>query len=247
MKRATHDRLQVLILGRDPDQFRIVRAALEDLGVAGCPSRTDSAQAIEALDHQHFDGIILDCDDLPCAQKILSKIRKGPSNRQSPVIAILNGPADLRAIRNCGANFSVFKPVSPDTIKAQLNKAFDALQKEHRRYFRYTVSLSIFVGTEKEGFTPARLINVSAEGMAVLERRTAKLEGAVSLTFDLPSINPYRIAAEGEIAWTDAEGRTGIKLSHMPAEARRKYSEWLEVLHSQHEFRKPTENARPKG
>jgi hypothetical protein len=151
---------------------------------------------------------------------------------------------DLRAVQNYGVNFNVFKPVSAGTIKEQLNKAFDALQKEHRRYVRYTVSLPLFVGTAKDGFTPARPINVSAEGMAVLVRRSPKLEAAVSLTFDLPSIDPYRVAAEGEIAWSDAEGRMGIKLSLMPAEARRKYREWLEVLHGQHEFRRLTEEAK---
>jgi len=238
------DRLQVLIFGQDPNLVRIVRAALEDLGIASCHSRTDSAQAIEVLARQHFDGIILDCDDLARAQTILTTIRNGSSNRQSPVIALLNGPADLRAIQNCGANFNVFKLVSSGTIKEQLNKAFDALQREHRRYFRYTVSLPLFVGTEKDGFTPARLINVSAEGLAVLVRRSAKLGGAVSLTFDLPSIDPYRIDAEGEIAWTDAEGRMGVKLSHMPDKARGKYTEWLDVLHGQHEFRRLTEEAK---
>ena len=237
------DRLQVMIFGQDPNLIRIVRAALKDLGIAGSHSRTDSAQAIEALDRQHFDGIILDCDDLPCAQKILTKIRRGPSNRQSPVVALLNGPEDLRAIQNYGCNFNVLKPVSSVTIGTQLNKAFDALLKEHRRYFRYTVSLPLFVGTTKDGFTPARLINVSAEGIAVLLRSSAKLEGTVSLTFDLPSIDPYRIAAEGEIAWTDAEGRMGIRLTHMPVEARGKYTEWLDVLHGQHELRRLTEEA----
>ena len=72
-------------------------------------------------------------------------------------------------------------------------------------------------------------------------RRSAKPEGAISLRFDLPSIDPYRIDAEGEIVWADAEGRIGVKLSHMPEEARRKYAEWLDVLHSQHEFRRLTE------
>lgn len=76
-------------------------------------------------------------------------------------------------------------------------------------------------------------------------RRSAKLKGTVSLTFDLPSIDPYRIAAKGQVAWSDAEGRMGIKLSYMPVEARGKYTEWLKVLHSQHEFRKLTEEARP--
>jgi hypothetical protein len=58
----------------------------------------------------------------------------------------------------------VFKPVSSGTIKEQLNKALDAVQKEHRRYFRSTVNLPLFVGTEKDSLTAARLMNVSAEG-----------------------------------------------------------------------------------
>jgi tRNA(Phe) wybutosine-synthesizing methylase Tyw3 len=59
----------------------------------------------------------------------------------------------------------------------------------------------------------------------------------------LPSIEPYRIDAEGEVAWADAKGRIGINLSHMPVKARRKYAEWLDVLHSQLEFRTLSEEA----
>ena len=215
-----------------------------DLGVAGCYFDTDSTRALEVLRSRHFDGIILDCNDLTCAQEILARIRRGPSNRQTPVIAIVNDAKDMRAIQDSGANFAICKPVSPATIKAHLNKAFDAMQKEHRRYFRYAVSEPMFVGTEKEGLTSARLINVSAEGLAVLLRKSAKPEGAVDLRFDLPSIQPYRIEAEGEVVWSDAEGRIGIKLSFMSQEARRRYTEWLDVLHSQHEFRRLTEEAR---
>jgi hypothetical protein len=65
----------------------------------------------------------------------------------------------MRAIQSSGADFNICKPVSPGTIKAQLNKAFDAMQREHRRYFRYAVSLPLFVGTEKDGLTSARLMN----------------------------------------------------------------------------------------
>lgn len=245
MTKASMDRLQVLILGQDLNLVRIVRVALEDLGIAGSHCRTESAQAIEALDHSHFDGIILDCDDLTCAQKVLTKIRTGPSNRQSPVLVLLNGPADLRAMQNCGANFNVCKPISTRTIQEQLTKALDAMQKEYRRYFRYTVSLQIFVGTEKDSLTAAKLMNVSAEGLAVWSGRSVKPEGKVNLRFDLPSIDPYRIEANGEVVWADAAGRMGIKLSLMPAEARRKYTEWLDVLHSQHEFRKLTEETSP--
>jgi len=57
-------------------------------------------------------------------------------------------------------------------------------------------------------------------------------------------MEPYRIEARGEVVWADAEGRMGIKLSHMPDEAERRYTEWLDVLHAQHEFRRRTEEAK---
>ena len=60
----------------------------------------------------------------------------------------------------------------------------------------------------------------------------------------MPSMEPYRIEARGEVVWADAEGRMGIKLSHMPDEAERRYTEWLDVLHAQHEFRRRTEEAK---
>ena len=236
-------RLQLLILSRDPSLVGLVRPALQDLSVVGCYVSTDSTRALEVLGSRHFDGIILDCNDLACAQGILTRIRRGPSNRQTPVIAIVNGATDTRAILDSGANFNVCRPVTPETIKAQLNKAFDAMQREHRRYFRYAVSLPLFVGTKNEGLASGRLMNVSAEGLSVWLSRSAKPEGVVSLRFDLPSIEPYRIQAIGEVAWSDAEDRIGIKLSHMPEEARRKYAEWLDVLYAQLQFRRLTEGA----
>jgi len=237
------ERLEVLIFGPDPNLFRIVRAALEDPGIAGCHFRTDSAQATAVLARQHFDGIILDCDVLPCAQEVLSKIRQGPSNRQSQVIAILNDRTALPAIQNYAANFTVFKPVSAATVKAQLTKALDAMQEEYRRYFRYPVTLPLLVSTGKYNLT-AELMNVSADGMAIRVSRSLNPEEIINLRFDLPSIDPYPIEAKAEVIWTDAQGRMGIKLSHMPATARQRYTEWLGVLHAQHELRRLTEEAR---
>jgi len=154
------ERLQLSIFSQDSGLVGLVRAALQDLGVAGSYFDIDSARALEVLRSRHFDGIVLDCNDLAYAQQILAGIRRGPSNRQTPVIAIVNDATDMRAIQSSGASYNVCKPVSPATLKAHLTKAFDAIQKEHRRYFRYTVSLELFVGAEKAGFTSARLINL---------------------------------------------------------------------------------------
>ena len=236
------DRLEVLIFGPDPNLFRIVRSALEVPGIAGCHFATDPAQAIEVLARRHFDGIILDCEVVAYAEQVLSKIRKGPSNRQSPVVAILDSQAARPAIQKYAAVFTVIKPVSAETIKKQLNKALDAMQEEYRRYFRYSVTLELHIGAGENTLT-AELVNVSAEGMAVRLSRSRRPEGMLNLTFDLPSINPYRIEAIGEVVWTDAQGRMGIKLSHMPLEARQRYTAWLNILHSQHELRRLNEEA----
>jgi CheY-like chemotaxis protein len=241
------DRLELLISGPDPNLFRIVRAALEDPGIAGCHFSADPAQAIDVLARRHFDGIILDCEVVPSAQEVLSKIRRGPSNRQSPVVAILNGPAALPAIQNYAAVFPVYKPVSAAKIMRQLTKGLDAMQEENRRYFRFTVTLPMLLGTGEKTLAAeklhAELINVSAEGMAVRLSRSIRPEGMLHLTFDLPSIDPYRIEAVGEVIWTDAQGRMGIKLCHMPLEARQRYTSWLDVLYAQHELRRLREEA----
>jgi hypothetical protein len=241
------DRLELLISGPDPNLFRIVRAALEDPGIAGCHFSTDPAHSIEVLARRHFDGIILDCEVVASSQEVLSKIRRGPSNRQSPVVAILNGPAALPVIQNYAAVFPVYKPVSAAKIMKQLTKGLDAMQEENRRYFRFTVSLPLLLNPGENTLTAdrvnAELINVSAEGMAVRLTRSIRPQGMLHLTFDLPSIDPYRIDAIGEVVWTDAQGRLGIKLCHMPLEARQRYTAWLDVLYAQHELRRLNEEA----
>jgi len=93
------DRLQLLILSEDPNLAGLVRAALQDLRVAGCYFGAESTRILEILGSRHFDVIILDCNDLACAQEILKRIRGGASNRQTPVIAIVNRTEDMRAIQ----------------------------------------------------------------------------------------------------------------------------------------------------
>ena len=147
------ERLQLLILSQDPSLAGLVRGALQGIDVTRCDIVADSTRALEVLRSHHFDGIILDCNDLARAQEILTRIRRGPSNRQAPVIAVAYSATDMQTIQNSGVNFTVCKPVSPATIKALLNKAFDAMQREHRRYFRYGVSVLVVQSTENRAST----------------------------------------------------------------------------------------------
>jgi DNA-binding response OmpR family regulator len=95
---------RLLIFSQDSSLTGVVRVALQDLGVAGSYFDTDSTRALEALRSRHFDGIIVDCNDMACAKQILTRIRRGTSNRQTPVIAIVNDATDMRAMQTAGAN-----------------------------------------------------------------------------------------------------------------------------------------------
>jgi CheY-like chemotaxis protein len=230
--------LQLLVLGEDSGLLALIRTAVEGAGFAGCYVGSNSNRVFELLARRHFDGIILDCDDMARAQEILTRTRGTPSNRQSPVIAVVDGSTALLAIQNYGISFIISKPLSELTLKKKLDEAFDAIEREHRRYFRYKVSLPLAVSARAGDLASARLLNVSAEGMAVRLSRSPRLDGAVAVASDLPSIEPFHIEAKGEIAWSDEDGRVGIKSLRMTPEARRKYGEWLDVLHSQLEFRR---------
>jgi CheY-like chemotaxis protein len=220
----------------------IVRAGLQDLTVTGSFCSLDSTETSETLRCRHFDGIILDCNDPEWCREILTKIRTGGSNRQSPVIAIVNSVQETPALQKSGVNQTICKPLSSDTLKSHLRSALDAMQSEHFRYFRYPVSLPVLVGAAYTDLAAGRLLNVSQEGLALRLKIPPKPGGAVIVRFDLPSIEPYLIEAKGEIAWGDADGRIGVKISHMPADACRRYEEWLDVLDAQLEFRRFTED-----
>ena len=100
------ERLQLLIFSQDSSLVGLVRAALRDLGVAGCYFDTDSTRALEVREA----AILMessDCNDLTFAREILARIRRDPRTGKTPVIAMLNDAKDMRAIQDSGAETSL--------------------------------------------------------------------------------------------------------------------------------------------
>jgi len=50
------------------------------------------------------------------------------------VYAIVNAVTDLPVLQRSGADLTISKSTSPDTIESHLRRAFDAMQSEHLRY-----------------------------------------------------------------------------------------------------------------
>ncbi len=77
-----------------------------------------------------------------------------------------------------------------------------------------------------DGVTGGMILDLSAEGMAMLSAAPVETRGVVQVQLEL-SEPAGRLETTGYIAWADALGRAGVRFSELPEEARHRLEEWL--------------------
>jgi len=159
--------LQSLLLCRDPDMLRIFRRALDDLGI-GLEVATTAESALDRLNRNKFDAIIVDCDDVAGGTGVLTGIQQAPSNKRALAIAVINGTTSMRAAFEMGAHFALDKPVTLERLQRALRAAHGFMVTEQRRYFRHAVDTKAYLsfGVVKE--LACKVTNISDGGMAVV-------------------------------------------------------------------------------
>src|SRR5205807_1009315 len=166
--------------------------------------RQDSASALELASRRHLDGLMIDCDDVPEGTKALAQLRSTSANKQSVIIAIVNGSTSSEAALDLGANFVLSKPIQQTRLRSILHIAVAKMEREHRRYFRYDVDLPVrFRNPLGESFT-ASMKNVSEGGLAIKLVDPVRLKGVVIVEFELPCIEPETFHAKAEVVWCDS-------------------------------------------
>jgi len=217
--------LQSLLLCRDPDTLRIFRRALDDLGI-GLEVATTAESALERLDRNKFDAIIVDCDDVAGGTDVLTGIQQAPSNKRAIAIAVINGATNMRAAFEMGAHFALDKPVTLERALRALRAAHGFMVTEQRRYFRHAVDTKAYLsfGVVKE--LPCKVTNISDGGMAVVLSEQISPSWAVDVRLELPGI-PETLEIKGEFAWSDGKGNAGIRFIYLPIESKRGLGKWL--------------------
>src|SRR5438132_7260350 len=102
--------LECLLLTRDSDLLSGIRTKFNELGIE-ILVRKDAALAVELSKRRHLDGFVIDCDDVPAGKEALSNIPGNPANKQSVMIAIVNGGTSVSEAIERGANFVLNKPL----------------------------------------------------------------------------------------------------------------------------------------
>jgi len=208
--------------------------------------RQDSASAIEVAARRHFDGFVIDCDDVPGGTEILSHVRNSGSNRHTLIVAVVNASTSVKAALDLGANFVLCKPLQETRVLSVFDIALPKMESEHRRYFRYEMDLPVRLRNHLGQSFIARMKNVSQGGLAIKLVDPAHLKGIVPVEFDIPSIAPQAFHAKADVVWSDSF-EMGLRFLHIEKGSGIALQSWLNSLEAQCQCRLSTETPPDKG
>jgi CheY-like chemotaxis protein len=227
--------LDCLVVTCDPTLLGQIKTNFRARG-ASLDLRQDSASAVELASRRHWDGLIIDCDDVAGGKEALVTMRSSRSNQQTLIVAVINGSTSAEAALDMGANFILSKPIEESRLRGVLDVAIPKMEREHRRYFRYDIDLPVRFQNHLGQTFNSRMKNVSEGGMAIKLVDPVHLKGIVPVDFDIPSIQPHPFHAKAEIVWSDSFS-IGLRFLHIEKDSEHALQSWLRSLEAQAQFR----------
>jgi DNA-binding response OmpR family regulator len=225
--------LQALLVSKDDLAAETLTQVLANFGVA--VDRSSAADvAVARMDEEHFDQIIVDFDDPGTASLVLESNRRQASPKQgnpAVTVALLRDASQVRAILGAGAHFILFKPITHDQAHATLRAATALLKRERRQSFRVPVQTPVSIRTEETPHLEGILLDLSSGGMDVLAAKPIPSSSLARFNFELPESN-VQVEGDAEVAWSNANGQTGLRFLDMDVRMREQLNEWL-ASHSQ--------------
>ena len=216
--------LESLLLSRDAEVFRVLRATLEKLSIE-IEVCQEAKKASDILISQKFDAVIVDCDDMPGGVGVLEGLRATPSNKNSVTFAIVNERTSTQEAFGMGVNFVLHKPLTVLNTSRCFNAALSFMLRERRRYFRHPVNMPVCLvldGKEIKGEST----NISEGGIALLLHQALPKNATPRLQFTLPASGPA-LDVDTEVAWADLKGYVGLRFLNLPASSQELLEGWL--------------------
>ncbi len=217
---------QSLLLCRDPDVVEVLCPMLDELGLGAqvCSAR-DSA--VDLLQQRKYNPVIVDCDQMDTTGELLRTVRESEANRDSIALGIIANDDGISNAFACGANLVIRKPVDSEEAGRILRTARALVTRMRRRFLRHVLHTLTYVRIDGVHDTPM-LLDIGEGGMAIQTLDALEEHRAFALRFVLPG-DPEEFEAVAAAVWNDASGRVGLRFLGMPAAARRRLKDWLEV------------------
>ncbi len=119
---------QALLFCPDEKTARVVSQVLSELEFTVEPCHEPFA-AVKKLMVQHFDAIVVDCDNEQNAALLFKSARNSGSNQSSLAVAVVEGQAGVAKAFRLGANLVLTKPIHVEQSKGTLRVARGLLRK----------------------------------------------------------------------------------------------------------------------
>lgn len=119
---------QALLFCSDEKTARTVTQVLSELEFSAVPC-SEAFAAVKKLMGEHFDAIVVDCDDEQNATLLFKSARNSASNQASLAVAVVEGQAGVAKAFRIGANLVLTKPINVEQAKGTLRVARGLLRK----------------------------------------------------------------------------------------------------------------------
>src|SRR6201984_3624934 len=119
---------QALLFCPDEKTARSVTLVLGDLDFAVEPC-TEPFGAVKKLMAQHFDAVVVDCDNEQNATLLFKSARNSNATQSSLGVAVVEGQAGVAKAYRIGANLVLTKPINIEQAKGTLRVARGLLRK----------------------------------------------------------------------------------------------------------------------
>jgi CheY-like chemotaxis protein len=223
--------LRALLVSKDDLTAETLIQVLAQFGVA--VDRSSAADvAVTRLAEEQFDQVIVDFDadfDGPeTASLLLEGCRRlaGPDRNPPVTIALLHDASQIRSILGAGAHFILTKPVTREQAQNTLRAATALLKRERRQSFRVAVQAAVSIRVDESNTVEGILLDLSAGGMDVLAAKPLPAAAMVRVSFELPD-GGAGIEGDAAVAWSTANGQTGLRFLDMDDKMREEMGEWL--------------------
>src|SRR5436853_7619182 len=119
---------QALLFCPDEKTARVTTQVLNELefSVEAC---VEPFAAVKKLMSQHFDAIVVDCDNEQNASLLFKSARNSNSNQASLSVAVVEGQTGVANAFRIGANLVLTKPINVEQAKSTLRVARGLLRK----------------------------------------------------------------------------------------------------------------------
>jgi protein TonB len=119
---------QALLFCPDEKTARTVTQVLSELDFEVVPC-TEPFAAVKKLMAEHFDAVVVDCDNEQNATLLFKSARNSPNNQSALAVAVVEGQAGVAKAFRIGANLVLTKPINVEQAKGTLRVARGLLRK----------------------------------------------------------------------------------------------------------------------